>query len=1055
MAPVNDNFADAIDLGWPLPPTVPGTTEGATLEAGEANFGQPTMGKTVWYKFTPTTGTQLTMMSDTNPVGGTIYDQWAMMTALYQVTPNGLTGITNSDLIGGFASSYMQAVVVPGATYYLQIGGDSATFSSWGYSGAFTLVLSALVTTLAPANDDFENASDFGWPPAYAYGYTGMATTEAGEPLPGGMTHTVWFTFVAAQTGTISFGFRNSQYYAHRLVIYRGEALGGLTLLSGPGTPVSAAVTAGLTYYLQLGFPGGYVGNSPSYELNSTFTLPASETVVLHNAFVFAVDGDLHPISSYDGLRYFRRISGFAYMGGTTLEPGEPQPSGFALGNTCWYSFHSDVRCKCEVIAYGNNFTWPCGVAVYTGDSLGSLTEVFSHQAAGFTPYTFIAEADTIYYAQVGRVGGQAVMSTSQYHQFGVMPRPIAANDDWADAENIGLVVGGTVTRGGPFNGAGVEYLPVREPMPSAADTGPSLWYKFTAPGSTQVTIEMIPGPSGYYGRAWDSVLGVYTGSALDALTEVASNDDYLGMGYASRLTLSVSGGTTYYVQAAILENDSGDFEYGYDILFEIKFTAGAPPPEPPPPAKIWCHAAWLEGFDDVATEDLPRKYYRVFGTPRVAQGGRFGEGGYLVMEDSGAALEWTLSTYDYNDQSSSHWTMGFAFRAPLSGWGDAVQEVGVCCWGQMDGVIGIGVPSIGVRKSWMKVSRAGVLGFGGIGANPAATATINLEEWTHVIAANDRDGFLRLYVNGVLVSKTSGTLTGGNALALGGADPVPQVAELHYDDWYIIQYVEEDAGDYNNILGDVRIKTAPVVGEVDPYPPVTELYYYDLTGDPKYLPHRWEAVGASSVAEAVGQRAVGNDAAYALLDASQVTEWGVPSPQAPEWDYSEYAYETLLASWLLLRVQAVEPEGTQVRSVLPRTYARTAGVDGGYLPYAGAWSYVVTTNQSIIDSVLAEWEEYGRDYDLETWDYVWEAWSFDGYDHWRVWMVPGLENGTPDRDRNPIYKHPISGYQVYDYGWTVGELNETYFGVMPENTDYANMKMQQFAVLYAVPVPH
>jgi hypothetical protein len=69
-----------------------------------------------------------------------------------------------------------------------------------------------------------------------------------------------------------------------------------------------------------------------------------------------------------------------------------------------------------------------------------------------------------------------------------------------------------------------------------------SVWWKWTAPASGQVTIDTI-------GSDFDTNLAVYTGSAVDALTEIASNDDIQSpASFQSQVSFFATEGTTYYI---------------------------------------------------------------------------------------------------------------------------------------------------------------------------------------------------------------------------------------------------------------------------------------------------------------------------------------------------------------------------------------------------------------------------------------------------------------------------------------------------------------------------
>ena len=68
-------------------------------------------------------------------------------------------------------------------------------------------------------------------------------------------------------------------------------------------------------------------------------------------------------------------------------------------------------------------------------------------------------------------------------------------------------------------------------------------WYSYTPASSGTLTINTN-------GSSFDTVLGVFTGSSVSSLTHVASDDDS-GDGFSSLVSLSVSSGTTYFVQVA------------------------------------------------------------------------------------------------------------------------------------------------------------------------------------------------------------------------------------------------------------------------------------------------------------------------------------------------------------------------------------------------------------------------------------------------------------------------------------------------------------------------
>jgi hypothetical protein len=119
-----------------------------------------------------------------------------------------------------------------------------------------------------------------------------------------------------------------------------------------------------------------------------------------------------------------------------------------------------------------------------------------------------------------------------------------SSNDNFANAQplsgNSGSVSDNNV-------GATTE---AGEPSIAGVTTGASVWFSWTAPASGQATFDT-------FGSSFDTVLGVYTGNSVFALTPVASNDDY-GSGYQSRASFAATSGVTYMIAVAGYRGASG-----------------------------------------------------------------------------------------------------------------------------------------------------------------------------------------------------------------------------------------------------------------------------------------------------------------------------------------------------------------------------------------------------------------------------------------------------------------------------------------------------------------
>ena len=101
-----------------------------------------------------------------------------------------------------------------------------------------------------------------------------------------------------------------------------------------------------------------------------------------------------------------------------------------------------------------------------------------------------------------------------------------------------------------PFTRTGLD---TRAATTETGETVPSctqgiartVWFRYVAPADATLSLDTL-------GSDFDTVLGVYRGTALDALTQVACSDDIDAQAgnQLSRAEFGVSAGETYYLQA-------------------------------------------------------------------------------------------------------------------------------------------------------------------------------------------------------------------------------------------------------------------------------------------------------------------------------------------------------------------------------------------------------------------------------------------------------------------------------------------------------------------------
>ncbi|HEV2814203.1 MAG TPA: hypothetical protein VGW10_13195, partial [Solirubrobacteraceae bacterium] len=113
-------------------------------------------------------------------------------------------------------------------------------------------------------------------------------------------------------------------------------------------------------------------------------------------------------------------------------------------------------------------------------------------------------------------------------------PEPaVPANDDFANAS---LLSGSSPTATGNNAGATKQ---AGEPDHAGNAGGPSVWWKWVAPSSGATTVQTC-------GAGFDTLLGVYTGTAVNATATVSSDDDACAP--ASRVQFTATAGTTYFI---------------------------------------------------------------------------------------------------------------------------------------------------------------------------------------------------------------------------------------------------------------------------------------------------------------------------------------------------------------------------------------------------------------------------------------------------------------------------------------------------------------------------
>ena len=456
-----------------------------------------------------------------------------------------------------------------------------------GAASAATFAMLALAsvgsgaTSAAPANDAFASAVVLSGASGTTGGTNVDATKQAGEPAHAGSAggKSVWYRWTAPAAGTVTIDTLGSGFDT-LLAVYTGSAVNSLTQVAANDdtggsfqSRVTFTATAGGVYRIAV---DGYRSNSGAVA-QGTITLawagpssppppppPPPPGAPANDAF-----GSAQLLSTASG-----SVGGTNV--GATKEPGEPAHAGSAGGKSVWYRWTAPAAGTVTIDTLGSGFDTL--LAVYTGSAVNALTQVAANDDTGGSHQsrvTFTATAGRVYRIAVdgyrsnsGAVAQGTITLTWAGPGSPPPPPPGPANDAFASAV---VLSGASGTTSGTNAGATKE---AGEPAHAGSAGGKSVWYRWTAPATGTVTIDTL-------GSGFDTLLAVYTGSAVNALTQIAANDD-TGGSHQSRVTFTATAGGVYRIAVDGYRSNNGAVAQG---TITLTWTGPSGPPPGPPPA--------------------------------------------------------------------------------------------------------------------------------------------------------------------------------------------------------------------------------------------------------------------------------------------------------------------------------------------------------------------------------------------------------------------------------------------------------------------------------------
>jgi hypothetical protein len=394
-----------------------------------------------------------------------------------------------------------------------------------------------VVGSSANSNDAFAYASTLPGSVGSRTGTNVGATAEAGEPAAesySGPNNTVWYRWTAPASGPAEVDTCTNTNFDTMLGVYTGTAVNALTTVAtnddscGSQSKVTFTATAKTTYMVQV---DGYKGAAGPFTLSWSLQTPPSNDNFANAASISGASGSMNGANA-----------------NATVQSGEPAASSAGPWSTVWYKWVAPASATAEFDTCANPNT-DTVLGVYTGTALSSLTPVASNNdsCGPQSQVFFSAIAGTTYYIQVD--GWSAAQGTF------TLTWTTAANDNFANATTLpGSTASGSISG---FN-TGATAEPGEPKAVSYSGPNNTVWYQWTAPTSGTAVFDTCTNTQ------FDTMLAAYTGSAVNALVQLASNDNTCGR--QSSIEFAATIGQTYSIQVDGRNGATGTFTLSWAL---------------------------------------------------------------------------------------------------------------------------------------------------------------------------------------------------------------------------------------------------------------------------------------------------------------------------------------------------------------------------------------------------------------------------------------------------------------------------------------------------------
>ena len=496
------------------------------------------------YRALTTAGDNLIEALLSPPAGSTLL---AGSTVPLTVTVNDLMPVTNATVIGTMPGVFTNRLflndgVAPDAV--LNDNRHVFTINVPAFATNLTLTLNITASgktnftgtfnyrsATVPSNDNFPPLAKVPDPGGVILGDNTFGSTQFGEPSHAGVTNmanSVWWNWSPTNSGPVLVDTAGSSFDTV-VAVYTGNVLTNLTLIAATNDVgiiaqgfVNFTAVASTTY--RIAVASASTNTVGQIRLRVQFG-GVPDTTAPSVAITNLISGPLSVTNPPSGL--------IVTNAGLTLSGTAIDPSTNAIGvSQVFIRLNSGL----STTALGSN-NWSIPLLLTPG------TNVIQVSATDFSGNTSVPLSYQVIYRA--------------FDPF---------NDVLANALELAGTIGATTT-----NNINATFEP-GEPLHVGKQGGKSVWYFFTAPSDGLLTITTT-------NSNFDTLLAVYTGTRVDRLTALNSNDDTpTGFGVYSELTQAVRSGTRYYVAVDGLAGSFGQIflEYSFAAvpIYDLTVTA-------------------------------------------------------------------------------------------------------------------------------------------------------------------------------------------------------------------------------------------------------------------------------------------------------------------------------------------------------------------------------------------------------------------------------------------------------------------------------------------------